>query len=172
MELLERNTANIRRANESDLPRILDISRMWPENFIEESFSAIAADFAEHHCCVYEIDGTVQAFVVFCTTWYEIEMLWGGSNRRSFRRAMYLGSLIRWIEKTHFEAEEHYRVITVKMASLDSAIPSAPEFSGMASTGIQTLLGKLKYRTVSRIESFWFPGDHCLVAVKTKHQDE
>ncbi len=172
MDCLERNTANVRRANDNDLPRILELSRMWPENFIEESFKAIAADFAAHHCCVYETNGIVQAFVIFCSTWYEIEMLWGASNRQSYRRAMYLGALIRWIEKTQFEAQEHFRIITVKMAALDSAIPSAPSFSGMASTGIQKLLGKLRYRIVSRIESFWFAGDHCIVAIKTKHQDE
>lgn len=172
MELSARSTTNVRPANKEDLPRILELSRMWPDIFIAESLAAIEADFSEHHCCVYEHNGVVEAFAIFCTTWYEIEMLWGASNRRRFQRSLFLVALTRWIETTYFEAEDHYRIMSVKMASQDSSIPHAPQFSGMASTGIQNLLKRLDYRIVSKIDSFWFPGDHCVVAIKTKHQNE
>lgn len=163
---------NIRLATEEDLPRVLELSRMWPESFIDESISAIESDFGEHHCCVYEVSGNVEAFVVFCTTYYEIEMLWAATNRNLRYKTAYLWRLHRWIEKTYFESVDHYRIMVVKMASLDSSIEHAPEFSGMASRGIQKLVARLGYCLDIQIDSYWFPGDHCVLALKKKHQDE
>lgn len=172
MESSARQVHSIRLATEEDLPRILELSRMWPENFIAETFSAIEQDFREHHCCVYESHGAVQAYIVFSSTYYEIEMLWGATNRDLFHRAAYLYRLIRWVDKNYFEEAEHRRVICIKMATLDSKISHAPLFAGEASKGIHGMFRKLGYRMDARIDSFWFPGDHCVLAIKTKHTNE
>jgi len=159
----------IRPAGKEDLPRVLELARMWPENFVQASFRAIEEDFRSFQCVVCEDDEGIQGFVIFVVSYYEVEHLWAASNRERRERSEYLALLARHIEEKFYTNCPHRRVIFARIAAPDATIEGEPEFKGSDSRPVSLLLAKLGYNKKYRMESFWFPGDHFLIVAKQKH---
>ena len=148
---------------------MLELARMWPENFIEASFQAIENDFRSFSCVVYEDEQGVQGFIIFVVSYYEVEHLWTASNRERQGRSEFLTLIARHIEEKFYTNCPHRRVIFARIAAPDATIEGEPTFRGSDSRPVSILLAKLGYSKRYRVESFWFPGDHFLIVAKQKH---
>jgi len=167
----QNNAKQIRLARPDDLPRILELAKMWPENFIPMSISAIEKDFSSFSCAVFQVDTLITAFLIFSVSYYEIEILWAASDRNIKQRWRMLKSVTEWVEKKYYYKCSHRKVIYAKVAAPNATIESVPEFTGQNSKPASWLLRKLGYTISYRLDDFWFKGDHFLLAVKQKHVD-
>lgn len=161
----------IRLATAEDFPRIIELARMWPENFIEQSIVAIEQDLNTFPCMTYVANNNVEAFMIFCTSYYEVEVIWAATNRDVKKRERYLFLLAKEIERIYYTESPHRRIIYAKIAAPDATIDHIPEFSGQHSRPISMFVKRLGYKLKYRLDSFWFNGDHFLLAVKQKHNE-
>src|SRR5687768_18482072 len=66
----------IRPATASELDAVLDVVRTRPKHFTPDAHAFIREDFCRHPSLVWEEGGSVQGFITWMASAYEMELLW------------------------------------------------------------------------------------------------